>query len=559
MPRLRISSGKNNTLLADRLRIYDEHEAKVQEALEMVRNGSSVATAERCVGTSSKTITMRLNCKRTSIRNALEIQRIQKHRVSKDKPAASSSPAAAPSRRGSRSASSSPALTRKSNSPAPRSRSNSKSASDSSKRFLLTTDDPTKLHLTFEEELRIAHHLRLLIHKNGPFPYQLISEVLRYYVRLRDAFQRLLKGEEQELRLAELRPQFSLCSRHTPEAILEEEDEMMDGESAGSIVADLKLTPASSPISSNTAVAAKPLLPMKRAELPPSPSPQVPPSPPISSVSILSPASSACTSPALPPSPSRRYSLSFSTTQSPFLPAKTVGGDDVSILENTDKEEMVKPATPKPSIIAIAPSYLTNFCKRNGIQSRTIASLCKESNIHEQFYMSKDVFIKSKVGIYSKLRASLVKFEFIQQQQQQEPSSELTLKLAQLIDSSPEVYDQMINNISTGRVLRLCFLDPDFEESDGIRSKAANEVAVEDDEDEISKPTDSAHPSGSAGLLESHLPDMDSAILMSRLLDFLGDEQHPEKIYQRLPAIKYGQFSKVDLIGTMFDYFSLLF
>ncbi|VVT47177.1 uncharacterized protein SAPINGB_P001581 [Magnusiomyces paraingens] len=489
MPRLRLSSGSSNKpLLADRLRLYDEHEARVQQALELVRSGSSVASAERRVGTSSKTISMRLSSRRNSIRSALELQRANKTRVTKTTKSSTSSTSSSSTRK-----------------------RRASSMDDSYKTFLLTTSDPTKLHLTFDEELCIAHHMRLMIDRNGPFPYQLISEILRYYVRLRDAFQHLLLVEEAE------------------EAVLDDDDD--DDDDNGDD--DLQIISSSCERSPPFATPS-PSTPVKRVNnhvaLPPSP--QAPPSPPISSVPMLSPASSARASPALPPSPSRRYSILFSSHE----PSDVKDLHDSAIPDGS---------TSKPSIISITPSYLTNFCKRNGIQSRTLAALCKETNFHDQFCISKETFIRSKIGVYSKLRQHLVKFEFVQQQQHltAPPNSEL----ARLWDADPQLYDQMLNNISTGRVLRLCFLDPAFSPetgSGGNSNSNSNNLLNDKDRPRAHQNKPKTHGFEDAGAFKLSV--------LSRILDHL--DGHPVRANGN--SVPMSIFSTPDLISVMFDHLS---
>lgn len=216
MPRFRISTGKT-PLLIDRLRIYDQHEAQVQQALELVKRGVTVACAERATGISSKTITMRLNHQRISIRSALELQRsraIQKGKVTKQSSTSTKNSNNNYNRKtkGSPTSNNNTLQLQKQQQIRARRRASSPLPSKC-KHYLLTTDDPTKLYLTFDEELCIASHFRRLISSHGPFPYQLIGEVLRYYVRVRDAYDRVAEQDkEEDMFLDSLAPRPSLAA-----------------------------------------------------------------------------------------------------------------------------------------------------------------------------------------------------------------------------------------------------------------------------------------------------------------------------------------------------------
>lgn len=548
MPRLRISTDKY-PLLVDRLRVYDQHEANVQSALELVKQGATVACAHRSTGVNSKTIAMRLSHQCVSIRNALELQKsrnIQKSRVSK-----------------------SSALT----GPTKQKHRNSKAI----KHYLLTTNDPTRLHLTFDEELQIAFHIRKLIARNGPFPYQLIAEILRYYVRIRDSYRRLAEQDNEEHLLLNalykdsqgpipnITHSIPTCP-HSPTR--------PDSPASPNLGHKLVAAPLTPPAPTNKASLFHPAASI------PSPASSSASSPPYprraSSVSVhdwsSNPACIKSVSDA-PPSPpetnpnkkhsslhhplpstlldsifsephSSRGSRSFSSgrlvapnslisariledatkpthsSNSATKPSRLTN-DSFSTIDDLESSLLSSPATnpffyrskPKPSIIRIQPSFLTTFCKRNGIQSQTIASLYKSNAAATNSVFAPvqtketecgfdtgiarrqtEAFVQDKIETYSALRTKLVEVEFVQQQKQKaQRGTDNDGGLDSFIQSafsSPEMYQAMIKNIGTGRVLRLCFLNGSImDTNDGKTSKQVyKESDAEDSQDEDCEP-----------------------------------------------------------------------
>lgn len=581
MPRLRLSDSSNNAkpLLVDRLKLYDQHEDKVQQALVLVRKGSTISAAERITGISSKTISMRLNCSRSSIRTALEGQK----RKRKQQPSVISTSCKVSKKSSNRRRSSNTAARQVTN-------------KFVSRQFLLDSDDPTKLHLTFDEEVKIGASLRELASKCGPFPYQLISETLRYYVRVRNQFQ-ILKHERKVM--LNLENKSIDEASHVNETAIE-----TDSEYEGDDYDVYELKPhnkANNQTHSDSTTHS------------------------VETLQIDSPNSSKCSSPytvinglatpetihhdkdadgSLPTPPRPSFSYLTGKVIAPMTPPD---GHDLLDLESveSDRSSSSEPEEThdrsasvssnksqrsdsvssvgsvddmiphkKPTTISIAPSFITNFCKRNGIQTKTVASIHKEqkrllkerevSPNMDQFASPSDINLaKSQIELFHPLRFQLVEFEFLQQQQQsrsnydestshhlQPDQNDSFLEKVVKGEISKEMMQQMLSSlINSSRVLRLCYVDEEESHGNHVDLIKQSISTNQDDDDLLISST------GNEPRIKTRSDLLN--LIISHLKTCSQNGSDKDNIFDDYPQRLIGieKFSELDVIDAIFENF----
>lgn len=152
-----------------------------------------------------------------------------------------------------------------------------------------------------------------------------------------------------------------------------------------------------------------------------------------------------------------------------------------------------------------------------------------------------EAFVQNKIETYSSLQTKLVEVEFVQQQKQKaQRGTDNDGGLDSFIQSafsSPEMYQAMIKNIGTGRVLRLCFLNGSIMDTNDetTHERVYNESDAEDSQDEDCDP--------------GSLPLLHDPYGPGPALKFLNSKKNRETIMERLS--EYLQKNETD--GDLMD------